>query len=291
MTDQKKTLRLVLPHWQGGNKPTYQLGSRLLAWLAPENGDPTEEVPVVEPDGRALPVEDGVVGKSQVLAAARAAREIIERHQPDRIVTFGGDCMVSIAPFSYLADKYEGDVAVLWVDAHPDVTMPEDYANSHAHVLANLLGDADADLARFGKTTLPGNRILFAGLATDALSDNQRGYIEKVGAAVMSPTDLDADFSNVVTWLKGSGASKLLIHFDLDVLDPKVFRSQLFAPPGEVDSEVASHGSGKLTFEQVTGLIARASETLDVVALSITEHLPWDAENLQRTLRKLPLMS
>ncbi|TXM99221.1 arginase family protein [Methylobacterium sp. WL103] len=124
MTEDLKTLRLVLPHWQGGNKPTYQLGSRLLAWLAPDNGDLTVEVPVPKPDGRKLPVEDGVVGKSEVLDVARATRAIIEQHQPDRIVTFGGDCMVSIAPFSFLARKHEGDVAVLWIDAHPDVTIP-----------------------------------------------------------------------------------------------------------------------------------------------------------------------
>lgn len=87
--------------------------------------------------------------------------------------------------------------------------MPAVYANSHAHVLANLMGDADADLARFGKTMLPGERILFAGLAMDALSDNQRTYIETIGATVMAPADLDTDFANVVAWLKGTGASKL----------------------------------------------------------------------------------
>lgn len=179
MTQDRKTLRLLLPHWQGGNKPTYHLGARLLAWLAPDNGDPTEEVPVAAPDGGELALEDGVVGKSQVLDAARAAREIIERHQPDRIVTFGGDCMVSIAPFSYLAGKYEGDVAILWLDAHPDVTMPADYPNSHAHVLANLLGDGDTDLVAFGRTTLPGNHILFAGIAKAGLSDKERAYIER----------------------------------------------------------------------------------------------------------------
>ncbi|MGU3407650.1 arginase family protein [Methylobacterium brachiatum] len=290
MTEVPKTLRLVLPHWQGGNKPTYQLGSRLLAWLAPDNGDATVEVPVPGPDGRKLPVEDGVVGKSEVLDVARATRAIIERHQPDRIVTFGGDCMVSIAPFSFLASKYEGDVAVLWIDAHPDITLPEDYANAHAHVLANLLGDADPDLAEFGRTTLPGSRILFAGLATDALSRNQTAYIERIGATVLAPADLDADFTNVAEWVRASGASKLLVHFDLDVLDPHVFRSQLFAPPGPVDPEVASHGSGKLTFEQVIAMIGRAGENADVVALSITEHLPWDAENLQQALGKLPLL-
>lgn len=286
----RKTLRLLLPHWQGGNKPTYHLGARLLAWLAPDNGDPIEEVPVAAPDGRALPLEDGVVGKSQVLDAARAAREIIERHRPDRIVTFGGDCMVSIAPFSYLAGKYEGDVAILWLDAHPDITMPEDYANSHAHVLANLLGDGDADLAAFGRTTLPGNRILFAGIAKAGLSDKERAYIERIGATVIGNAELDADFANVADWVRASGASRLLVHFDLDVLSPQVFRAQYFAAPGKVEAGAAAPGSGRLSFEQVTGLIARAGESAEIVGLSITEHLPWDAENLQNTLRKLPLL-
>lgn len=290
MMQDRKTLRLLLPHWQGGNNPTYHLGARLLAWLAPDNGDPTEEVPVAAPDGPALPLQDGVVGKSQVLAAARAAREIIERHHPDRIVTFGGDCMASIAPFSYLANKYEGDVAILWLDAHPDVSMPEDYANAHAHVLANLLGDGDADLAAFGRTTLPGHRILFAGIVKDALSDNQRAYIDRIGATVIDTSELDADFANVADWVRASGASRLLLHFDLDVLSPQAFRAQLFAPVGRVASAAAAPGSGSLTFEQVINLIARAGENAEIVALSITEHLPWDAENLQNTLRKLPLL-
>lgn len=250
MTQNHKTLRLLMPQWQGGNKPTYQLGSKLLAWLAPESDDPLEEVPVMKPDGHELPTEDNVVGKSQVLDAARAARRIIERHQPDRIVTFGGDCAVSIAPFSYLASKYEDDVAVLWVDTHPDVDIPEDYGKAHAHVLANLLGDADPDLAAFARTTIPGNRILFAGLNKEKFARNQRSYIEKIGAHMLNPSELGADFANVTDWIKASGASKLLIHFDLDVLDPQVFRSQLFNPIGGLNADVADHAQGKMTFEK-----------------------------------------
>lgn len=37
----------------------------------------------------------------------------------------GGDCAVSVAPFSYLTRKYGDDLAVAWLDAHPDVDTPE----------------------------------------------------------------------------------------------------------------------------------------------------------------------
>ena len=30
-----KTLRLLMPQWQGGNNPPYHFGARLLSWLAP----------------------------------------------------------------------------------------------------------------------------------------------------------------------------------------------------------------------------------------------------------------
>ena len=290
MSQDNKTLRLLMPQWQGGDKPTYQLGAKLLAWLAPESSDPCEEVPVIRPDGHPLPIENDVVGKSQVLDAANSARAIIERHAPDRIVTFGGDCGVSLAPFSYLAAKYDGNVAILWVDTHPDVDMPTDYGKSHAHALANLLDDGDPDLAAFAKTTIPGSRVLYAGLNKEKLAPAQRAYIERIGATMLAPSELDADFANVVDWIKASGASKLLVHFDLDVLDPQAFRSQLFNPIGGLSADVADHAQGSMTFAQVIDLLSAASTAADVVALSVTEHLPWDAENLQNALRKLPLL-
>ncbi len=32
----KKTVRLLMPQWQGGNNPHYSFGAELLAWLAPK---------------------------------------------------------------------------------------------------------------------------------------------------------------------------------------------------------------------------------------------------------------
>src|SRR5215475_14050886 len=131
MTSPQKTLRLLMPQWQGGNNPTYYLGARLLAWLAPESDAQFAEVPVAQPDGLKLPVEEGIVAKSAILEQNRAALDIIRRADPDRIVTFGGDCSVSLAPFTFLASKYAGDVAVLWIDSHVDLTTSEVYENAH----------------------------------------------------------------------------------------------------------------------------------------------------------------
>lgn len=46
MTSSQKTLRLLMPQWQGSNNPAYCLGTKLVAWLAPERDARLAEVPV-----------------------------------------------------------------------------------------------------------------------------------------------------------------------------------------------------------------------------------------------------
>ena len=74
MTSEKKTLRLLMPQWQGGNNPIYYLGAQLLYWLAPKGDADFAEVPVAAPDGSQLPLEGGVLGKSAILKQNQAAR-------------------------------------------------------------------------------------------------------------------------------------------------------------------------------------------------------------------------
>ncbi|WP_202906515.1 arginase family protein [Celeribacter ethanolicus] len=59
-----------------------------------------------------------------MLKQHRAAREAIEAESPDRLVVFGGDCSVNLVPFTYLNERYDGDVAILWVVSHPDIMPP-----------------------------------------------------------------------------------------------------------------------------------------------------------------------
>jgi arginase family enzyme len=140
-TKHGKTLRLHMPQWQGGNMHDYYFGSRLLVWLAPPPDGPVETVPVPEPkSGKTLKLENGILGRGALIRQARAAREAIEIHRPDRIVTLGGDCLIDLAPIAYLNTRYGGNLGVLWVDAHPNVLTPKNFAQGNAQVLGALLG-------------------------------------------------------------------------------------------------------------------------------------------------------
>lgn len=139
MENQMKTVRLVYPQWQGGNITQwitevkdphqaargYYLGAQLLNFLAPNSGQETFVVPVAT-DIVERKVTDGIMDKEAILAQTRAAMNILNIQKPDRIVTLGGECSASVVPFTYLANKYNGDVAMLWIDAHPDITLPGD---------------------------------------------------------------------------------------------------------------------------------------------------------------------
>lgn len=134
-----RTLRLVWPQWQGAGRGNvagplpefrpalarhgYAVGSHVLDAVLPEHQGPSEIVPV----GRDEPGEgstDGIESRSVILASLTAVQEAIARHDVDRILTLGGECAVSVAPFAALADRYGDDLAVVWIDAHPNADTP-----------------------------------------------------------------------------------------------------------------------------------------------------------------------
>ena len=100
--NRQKTLRLLMPQWQGGDYDLsirtgelYPLGARILAFLAPKSDAPLIEVPVEPYTGAERRKENGVVRQTVVLRQMLAARKILEEQSPDRVVVFGGDCLVS----------------------------------------------------------------------------------------------------------------------------------------------------------------------------------------------------
>lgn len=92
-------------------------------------------------------IDAGITSREALLDQLNAARSAIVRHKPEAIVTLGGDCLVDLAPIAYLSEGYGDDLAVLWVDAHPDVMGPAQFQNAHAHLLAILMSEGDSDFA------------------------------------------------------------------------------------------------------------------------------------------------
>lgn len=286
--DPRRVLRLNVPVWQGGDRPGYRIGGRVLAAIAPEPEGPEETVAIPPSTTAERPVEAGIVSRGALLDLTDAALSAIDRHAPDAIVTLGGDCFADFAPIVYLAERYD-DLAVLWIDAHPDVMNREQFPNAHAHVLAMLLGEGDPDfLARLRRPIDP-KRVLHAGLGET--SDFETDFLQRHGIRRLSPEDLAGSPRPVSDWLRATGASKVAVHFDLDVLDPALYDFLLFRDPSAAPGVFDGIPQGRMRFQDVAAILQAVAAEADIVGLAITEYLPWSAIRLSDELRKLPLLS
>lgn len=197
---EKKTsaVRLIYPQWQGGivahwmpDIPAedasrgYYLGAQLLNMLAPESSQEVIEVPV-SLDINDRETEKGISSRRVILKQTKAALEKLREKAPDRIVTLGGDCSVSVVPFTYLAEKYPGEVAVVWIDAHPDVNLPYDeYEGYHAMALTACLGMGDEEIMRLLPGKFDASKALIVGLRSWDTGMKERQ--EKLGIKGLSP--------------------------------------------------------------------------------------------------------
>ncbi|WP_068713820.1 arginase family protein [Vibrio tritonius] len=286
---QKKPLRLFFPQWQGGDNPPYHFGAQLLNWLAPDPTGPVEEVKVAEPTSKGLSNEQGIVGRKALLAQLVDARAKIDKHQPDSIIVIGGDCLVDLAPFAYLNERYDGELAILWVDAHPDIMGPEQFEHAHAHVLGNLLGQGDSEFTAHVKQTVKASNVCYVGV--NNTTEWETHEMERLGLQNISPAELaEKGTQAVVDWFKSTGAKHLAVHLDLDVLDPTTFRGLLFSKPDAEPNEFDGIAQGQLTMQQVVNVLRDVAKVADVVGLGVAEHLPWDAIAMKNMLASLPLL-
>ncbi|MFF2090873.1 arginase family protein [Paenibacillus sp. NPDC058174] len=282
----KQTIRLLMPQWQGGNNANYSFGAELLAWLAPDNDQPLIHVPVQPYNGVPLENENGIYGRKQLLEQLESAQHIIRAHKPDRIVMFGGDCLVEQAPFAYLNERYNGELGLIWIDAHSDLVRITGYDNGHTLPLGNLLGEGDAEFAKHVKIPLKPENVFIAGF--DVPTEQDTEIIGRLGIRTAGTKELMNCTASIKDWIKQSGIKHLAIHLDLDVLDPKAFRSLLFANP---EAPYDFSAAGTMQLSGLLHLLKELAQETDVVGLGITEHMPWDAINLKNLLGEIPILN
>lgn len=291
--NNQKDIRLIYPQWQGGEiarwiteveKPEdaargYYLGALLLDFLAPDNGQPTFTVPV-STEYRAREAVDGVYDRDIIASQTRAALDILDIENPDRIVVLGGECSVSVAPFTWLAAKYgSDDVAMIWIDAHPDITLPADntYPGYHAMAVTASMGMGDKKITGMLPAKLDASRILFVGLR-DWERDEIKARQQELGIPHLTAQQVRDNSDAVIKWLRSTGASKAVIHFDMDVLDPnEIIAAVGVVPDGMKISEVV----------RVINDVASASE---LVGLTVAEPMPRTAIRIRNMLNELPLL-
>lgn len=91
-------------------------------------------------------------------------------------------------------------------------------------------------------------------------------------------------------WIRARGIAHLAVHFDLDVLDPALFRPLLFNRPGLGADAYAGVPRGRMAPDQVVRLLKDVVAVCDVVGIAIAEHMPWDMIALRDMLAELPLL-
>lgn len=277
-----KTIRLLYPDHLSGGLDTYYFGAHLLAHILPPSpGQPVFEVPIAPPDGRPRPAAEGVCAREEVAGSIRAAARILESEQPRRVITIGGSCIVSQAPFDYLLGLYP-DAGILWIDAHPDVSAPEDgYPNAHAMVLRSLLGQGAFSGLLQNPPFRPEN-ILYVGL--QSLHDYQAVFLRQAGIPYRVQTQSFVPAEEIAAFARRF--SHLLVHFDIDVLDPAQFHSTYFANPSLVGD---GSGGGRMTLPQLAEVLHAAEAAAPLAGLTIAEYLPFDEEKLRSLLAGLDL--
>ncbi|MFZ2512442.1 MAG: 4a-hydroxytetrahydrobiopterin dehydratase [Gordonia sp. (in: high G+C Gram-positive bacteria)] len=285
-----RTLRLVWPQWQGAGaagvadlfgevaleraRRGYAVGSQVLEAVLPPARGPVAHVVVDDVDE---PATEGIESRGVVVESLESALEALARNDFDKVLTLGGDCAVSVAPFAALAREYGDDLAVIWIDSHPDVGTPDsEYNGYHAMAVAVLTGHGDEEIVDLLPATIPADRVAIAGL--HEWTDDDYPHLAEWGIVSFDPEQLRTSTAPLLTWLLSTGASKVAIHLDVDV----------------VDADEAALGLGRvrggLRIAEVQRVVRDVAATAEVVGLTVAEFIPRNVLPVQRLLEGLPLV-
>jgi arginase len=177
-----------------------------------------------------------------------------------------------------VTDRYGDDLAILWIDSHPDIGTPaSEYPGFHAMAVAALTGHGDPDiLSRLPATVTP-ERVALVGL--HEWTQDDIGNVAEWGIQSFSPDELRQPGQPVLEWLTATGCSRAAIHFDVDTIDSHEIVLGLCAVPNG------------LTSAQVRRIIADVTAAADVVGITIAEFFARQVMHLQQILQNFPLLS
>ena len=288
----ESTLRLLWPQWQGAGSSSvrslasefpfevarrgYAVGSAVLAAVLPEQAGPTARVPVEFGDA-GLEELDGIEGKRAVVDHLARALEVIRQHSPARIFTLGGECSVSVAPFSELAARYGDDLAIVWIDSHPDIGTPASaYPGYHAMAVAALTGHGDPEVLALLPAIVAPERVALVGL--HSWTEDDYPNVAKWGIGSFSPDDLRRSSQPLLNWLAATGCTRVAIHFDVDTIDSNEVVLGLGAEPGG------------LNVAEARRIVADIAAAADVVGFTVAEYFPRQVMHLQLLLDGFPLV-
>ncbi|NMA07348.1 MAG: arginase family protein [Ruminococcaceae bacterium] len=259
---KEKHMNLFFPQWQGAGIGKELLKGALEIKEKYLNGYEFIDIHVSRDD--IAEAENNILGYRQIIEQFKTAKSVIAAEMPDRIFTVGGGCDIDVIPVSYLNKKLEGDLTVVWIDAHGDLNIPEQSPTKHFHgmPLRTLLGEGDPEIVKIPFSFLSDAQLMMLGQRD--LDEPEKDYIEEHQITFLDVDTINSDMDCVLESVKAKGSNNIYVHIDLDVIDYDEFPYIKVPSPGGLKSQV------------LLNLLARLNDEFNIAGLSLMEYAGSD---------------
>ncbi len=202
------------------------------------------------------------------------------------LLVLGGDCSIELG---VLAGQLalDGTVALVYLDLHPDLNTPESVVEGTFDWMGvgHALGvpGAEPDLVRIGPRAplLNDDQVLFLGYGPERARPFELDQIARRGLAAIPVDEVASDPEAAARRALdfAAGFDRLLVHFDVDVVDFNDAQR----------SEDAVRGDG-LTLAAAMQALAVLTASDRLSAVTVTELNPYHGDEEGRTLRQFAAM-
>ena len=180
------------------------------------SGDlPSSRTTVVEvPLGAGEALDSGIARYSSLREVRdRIAMALAGSDEP--AIVIGGDCGVELAAVEHVLRRDEEPPAVVWLDAHPDLGAIADRPRAFCGTVARAIVGEGAD-GLTADPALPPSRLVLGG--TRSVDDDEQEFVDAHSIPVFPCAELGSGV--LADAVAATGATRVYVHIDLDVLDP-----------------------------------------------------------------------
>ncbi len=202
-----------------------------------------------------------------ILKVVSKAKRIVKHKisEKNKILAIGGDHAISIGTIAGAAEAVNGNLGVIWIDAHADINTHETSlsGNVHGMAAATILGFGNKSLTNLVKIKIKKGNILYIGLKD--LDPAEINLIKDQKISTVTIMDILKDGFAIILKkieLLKKKVDNIWISLDVDVIDEQ------FAPASAMAS------SGSLSYREITNLLTLIGKNSKVIGMDVVEITP-----------------
>ncbi len=182
-----------------------------------------------------------------------------------KLVTLGGDHAISVGTIAGAAEALNGDLGVIWIDAHGDINTHETSASGNIHGMTSaiLLGFGDKRLTDLVKTKIKKENIVYIGLKD--LDQAEIDLLRRENITVVTIMDILQNGFEAITKqieILEQRVKNMWVSLDVDVIDEQFAPAAAMATPGG------------LSYREITNLLMYIGKRTQVVGMDVVEIAP-----------------